>query len=601
MLQDMRITRKFPLVMIVFALASALITGIVACYLATAAMEKQAKEKLFSLLESRSHELKNYFETIRGDVLYYSQSQLIKNSFSEFSEAWEKLDEKTRQSYLQFHYIKNNPYQSGQKSSLLNAGDGSMYSQVHEEYHTKFMTLISTRRFFYEFFLIDKNGNIIYSVDKRNEFATNLETDLHASVGLKNIYQRAMNNNSPGLVVFEDFSIYDPGRERPASFIASPVYDDDHQYLGLIAFQISIDELNNIMQATAGMGETGETYLVGDDMLMRSNSRFYQGRNIMRITVDTLPARRALLGEEGIESLKDYRDTAVFSAFKPIDFLGTQWALIAEIDRDEVLEPVYNLIFLLMVIGVFICIIISVLGYWFAGDLSRPIRTMTNIMRRLADNDLSVNVSVNERKDEVGDMAYALTQFKKTAIEKERMRSRLSYMANHDSLTELPNRDWAISYIESLIRTFKAEQRSFSVMFADLDGFKKVNDQAGHLVGDHLLRHASKRFVSTLYGQDVVARLGGDEFLVILPAAVSERDCITVSEKLLKAFSEPFHIGQHRFLIGVSIGATTFSEKIASSGELLAIADAAMYQAKARGKNTFTWTASDDGLQLSRH
>ena len=124
MLKDMKITRKFPLVMISFALLSAITTGIIAYNQAAKAMQNQAKSKLASLLESRESALKHYFNTMEQDLVYHSQSELVIDAIEKFEAAWRMLpNDKT--GYLQKHYIQNNPYKKGQKGNLIKAQDNT--------------------------------------------------------------------------------------------------------------------------------------------------------------------------------------------------------------------------------------------------------------------------------------------------------------------------------------------------------------------------------------------------------------------------------------------------------------------------------------------
>jgi hypothetical protein len=106
------------------------------------------------------------------------------------------------------------------------------------------------------------------------------------------------------------------------------IFDDENNYIGVFGFELPIDSVDEIMHVTAGMGETGETYLVGLDHLMRSNSRFFPDSSILKISVDTPSVSKALLGENGIDIIYDYRAISVFSAYAPINILtkyGSYW------------------------------------------------------------------------------------------------------------------------------------------------------------------------------------------------------------------------------------------------------------------------------------
>jgi len=139
-------------------------------------------------------------------------------------------------------------------------------------------------------------------------------------------------------VVFSDFVSYAPSAGEPAMFAAIAMRDADEQVLGVLALQLPTDRIRDIMQFTAGMGETGETYLVGEDLLMRSDSRFSEDSTILRTRVDTESVRRALGGETGTLFAADYRGENVLSAYTATQIGEFRWAVMAEIDEQEVLQ-----------------------------------------------------------------------------------------------------------------------------------------------------------------------------------------------------------------------------------------------------------------------
>lgn len=595
MLRDVRITLKFPLVMICFALLAAFVTGTVAYLQATSALYDGAKSKLYALLESREQTLVRYFSDVENELIFHAQSPLIRSSFKEFSDAWNGI-EGNRVRYLRKEYITDNPFSAGQKNKYLSAADGSAYSVTHKKYHPIFNTLIVTANF-YDIFLIDVNGNIVYTALKENDFATNvLETEPLTGLGVAfKLAVERQNNLEPA---FSDFLPYAPSDNEPAGFIAKAVYDEKGDLLGVLAFQLSIDLINSIMQVTAGMGESGETYLVGPGKLMRSDSRFVSN-SILRRTVDTASVRAALDGEEGVHITPDYRNISVYSAYKPLDVMGVRWAILAEIDEAEVVEPVSQLSRYLGVIGVALGLLIAALGYLLATDLSSPIMSMVRTMQRLAANDLNTNVAVSDRKDEVGLMARALLNLKEFATDREQLRQQLFHMANHDALTGLPNRQSALAHIEEAVELAQArEDGAVSILFCDLDGFKQANDQLGHDFGDEVLKTIGKRFKSCLDENSFLARLGGDEFLVVQKHKQGERQPAETANALISSLGLPFGQEGLPIRLGVSIGIASCPEDAGKVADLLKLADSAMYLAKAQGKNRYAFASELKQVEL---
>ncbi len=195
-------------------------------------------------------------------------------------------------------------------------------------------------RGYYDIFLFDADGNLVYTVFKESDFATNLVTGPWKDSDLGSAFRAARDNPRPGFQAFFDFKAYAPSNGAPAAFVSTPVLGADGHLLGVFAVQMPIGEMNTIMQDTAGLGETGETYLVGGDRLMRSNSRFSEEPTLLKRTVDTEAVRLALKGESDVALLPDYRGETVFSAYQPLTFAGVTWAMLAEIGEAELLAPV---------------------------------------------------------------------------------------------------------------------------------------------------------------------------------------------------------------------------------------------------------------------
>lgn len=167
---------------------------------------------------------------------------------------------------------------------------------------------------------------------------------------------------------------------------------------------------------------------------------------------------------------------------------------------------------------------------------------------------------------------------RKTAEEK------LRYDASHDSLTNLPNRSAYTQKLEQALARGKKNGKLIAVLFLDLDGFKLVNDSLGHVVGDDLLKGTAERLLECVRGHDVVARLGGDEFTILLEDLPDISQAVRVAERVKQRLTEPFELAGQEIFIGTSIGIATSEIEYRDSGEILRDADAAMYQAKARGK-----------------
>jgi diguanylate cyclase (GGDEF)-like protein/PAS domain S-box-containing protein len=161
-------------------------------------------------------------------------------------------------------------------------------------------------------------------------------------------------------------------------------------------------------------------------------------------------------------------------------------------------------------------------------------------------------------------------------------------LATHDSLTGLPNRLLARERIDRAIEYARRFRRRGAILFLDLDGFKGINDTLGHAAGDAVLREVASRMLASTRSSDTVARLGGDEFLVLLPEVESPKSAETVAKKLLAAMkTTTFAVAGQELNVTFSVGGAVFPDHAGNVDELLARADAALYQAKRTGKDRF--------------
>jgi methyl-accepting chemotaxis protein len=265
---------------------------------------------------------------------------------------------------------------------------------------------------YYDLFLVNPDGYVFYTAAKESDYQTNMINGKYASSNLGKLITNTVNSKQFG---FADFAPYAASNNEPCSFIAQPVMSDGKVEI-IVGLQISLESINGIMQQRDGMGKTGETYLVGSDKLMRSDSFLDQQGHSVKASfagtvqnngVDTEAATQALSGKTEAKVVEDYNGNPVLSAYTPLDIFGVTWALLSEIDEAEIMEPINTLLISVLIAGLIIGVLIAVIALFIAGSIANPLSKGAALAKAVAEGDLTAQIDVNQ-KDEVGILASSL-------------------------------------------------------------------------------------------------------------------------------------------------------------------------------------------------
>jgi methyl-accepting chemotaxis protein len=276
------------------------------------------------------------------------------------------------------------------------------------EYYKKYVEMYG----YYDLFLINPDGFVFYTAAKEADYQTNMLSGKYASSNLGKLFNRTISSKQFG---FADFAPYAASNNEPCSFIAQPIVNNG-KVEAIVALQISLESINSIMQQRDGMGKTGETYLVGSDKLMRSDSFLDpQGHSVkasfagtvQNNGVDTEAANQALSGKTEAKVVEDYNGNPVLSAYTPLDIFGVTWALLSEIDEAEIMEPINTLLISVLIVGLVIGILIAVIALFIAGSIANPLSKGAALAKAVAEGDLTAQIDVNQQ-DEVGILAASL-------------------------------------------------------------------------------------------------------------------------------------------------------------------------------------------------
>jgi len=465
-------------------LIAVILLEIIATYDANIALEEAAKNQLISIRDTKKTQIEDYFKTIRSQILTLSSSRMMVTALRQLKTSYDfiaedadinkmksELEKYYKNEYakeyarlnggkkvnvnnllnklddesvvLQYQYIQNNPNPLGNKHKLREAKDGSRYSRIHNQYHPPIRQFLEEFGY-YDIFLVDaETDDIIYSVYKELDYTTSLTEGAYAKSGIGKVYQAAIKMGKNG-VALTDFEPYAPSYEGAAAFIASPIYDDNEK-IGVLIFQMPVERINQLMTnhekwKEAGLGESGETYLVGSDYKARSVSRFLtedkksylelmqnvgmnkntvneinvKGTNIGLQKIDTQGTKAAISGTTGYEIFPDYRNVNVLSAYTPLKIPGLNWVLMSEIDEEEAFRAVNEITKDIRTAAIILFVIIAtisiVFGFFYANNMTKPIVHLRDIMHNVeTNNDLTIR-SDNTSKDEVGQMSGAFNK-----------------------------------------------------------------------------------------------------------------------------------------------------------------------------------------------
>jgi len=335
---------------------------------------------------------------------------------------------------LQYLYIVKNPLAYDKKEQYkMDKTVKSEYSDIHVQHHPIWRSVLKDfgRN---DLFLVNPNGEIIYSVLKNCDLGTSLIDGPYANSGLARVYKQTLKAKK-GQAVFEDYSIYEPAFNKQVAFIAMPIYfGEDNE--GALIFQLPKDKINQIMNFDnqfdkVGLGESGESFLVGSDFTMRNESRFTQkietideasrkaSSAIGNFKIDTKATRDAIAGINKTTIGTDYLNKSVILSYGPVKVYNDNWAIIVKINKDEALASAHeNFISALVWTALFIVAIIIISLFIIKKIIISKLQTLQDATYDLAkgDGDLTRRVEV-PKGDEISEVAYNINEF----IEKVRV------------------------------------------------------------------------------------------------------------------------------------------------------------------------------------
>jgi len=365
-----KIWRKLFVFVLIVGMLSSGLTGYWSYRTAKESLERETIEHLVSIRDIKKKQIENYFFERLSNTEVLASADFFRRYLKETSN------------------ITNKP---------IDSQDSAKSNKLFAQRFNKIANVITAKMRFYDIFVIDFKGNIIQTIAKEDDLGTNLISGKYKDTSLAKAFTK-------GLIepAISDIEFYAPSKEKISAFFAAPVTDDSGNILGVIASQIVMNEIDNIMQERSGLGETGETVLLGHDLLMRSNSRFSKDPTTLKRKVDREAPRRALAGITGTMWLLDYRNVPVFNAYAPLDIPGLNWAIISKMDEHEILAPVYKFLFLLLIGLGILAVVIFLVSYYFARRLTTPINVLNSKLLEMAETEQYDQKISKRSNDEIG-------------------------------------------------------------------------------------------------------------------------------------------------------------------------------------------------------
>jgi methyl-accepting chemotaxis protein len=378
-----KINQKLTFVFLSMALVPLFIFALLSINTASDSIKSLAFNQLESIRAVKKSQLNNYLETLKASLLVIQDDPYLIEGFTEFDTA----------------FANGNIHSAAWKAA--------------EDKYAKRLNQINQINGWYDLFFINSNGDIIYSAAKESDLGVNIPSSNLSSTGIGKAFQLALNSDK-NTAIISDFKPYPPSNDAPAAFVMIKL----GSAIGYIALQFPLEKVNEIMQQREGMGKTGETYLVGQDKLMRSDSFLDPQKhsvaasfagNVKNNGVDTKAVDEAFRGKTSSKIIIDYNGNPVLSAYTTIDLGYFKWALIAEIDEAEAFETNNTLIQLSVITMAIVTVLVYIITLFVSKSISAPIKQIAQDVTRVSAGDLTVQVSVDQH-NELGVLQQSMSE-----------------------------------------------------------------------------------------------------------------------------------------------------------------------------------------------
>jgi methyl-accepting chemotaxis protein len=410
----LRLSLKLPAMVIAIALVAGLGVGSAAYVVGDGIVNDQARNRLATAATDARSALTAYLDSVAEDLTVFAGRSEVSASIDLFSGAMLSLKgQGDPTALLQKAYVEDAPAELDERIMRDTSDKLPVYDLHHRNLNADYRELMQARGY-YDVLLFDTAGNLVYSVAKERDFATNFSEGggPWADTALGQVYRTAMTLDA-GQTAVADFASYAPSNGAPAGFIAAPVIDTAGFRIGVLAFQLPIDRIGQLL--AIGGGDGRQVMLLNGQGLALNDLPSTPDDDILAVQVSGAPIEAAQAGTDGFGAIEGIGDHLI-AASQPVVFGGTQWVLVATEPAALVAAPSDRLRNTVVLIGLIVLTLAVIAALFIARSVTRPVGRLTKAMTALAEGNLELNVPGRDRRDELADMAAAVEVFRSNAL-----------------------------------------------------------------------------------------------------------------------------------------------------------------------------------------
>lgn len=419
MLAQLKLSIKLPMLIGAVGVMAAGATTLAGYLSSSSTIKHQAERRVVEIVSDRAASMTRWLGDVERTLSITATSPATLQAISDFTAAWNIMGG-SRFAELQSAFITQNPYPAGEKQKMRASGNLPFYDEMHIVHHPEFRKLQESSGY-YDIFLFDLVGNMIYSVRKESDFATSLKDGPFKGTALGMVIMDVLAKQDVEHTAFQDFTPYEPSASSPSAFMAHIVMDNNGDAIGAVAFQLPISAVGEIAAQNTGLGNTGDIFVFGEEKLLRNDLADTEALDILTAAPNGAWLRA---GEEPshMGGAFDRSGAPALVATAKVKFADTSWTFVATERLSEAMSAANAVAVASLQTLAVVVLLLLILAVFISRSLTRPQRELTAAMAAMAEGDLTVNAPGQDRGDEIGDMARMTAAFRDSMIDAERVK-----------------------------------------------------------------------------------------------------------------------------------------------------------------------------------